>query len=293
MVYGGRIGSLANPDVIWAGIGNQVVYREHLGDPLQAVSGYHGDYVQTIVADPQNYRHIIVVDGSSQVWTSFDAGHTFLNITANLAQLTPFVTTIELVSTGAAPQDKMLVAGGLNGVFAIGPNSTWAQPWYRLGDNLPHVLVQDLHYDANANLLLVGTLGRGAWTLSDPLGAGNAVSGQLLAGTVAVFAVPATAPGVTLGATAVPSPTVAGLPGSLTGTADIPSGNPASQQQGPIAIPSAGPTPTRLSDHLSISVHQDRHTWIESTRPKSTVPTATALDAVFASPIGDDEFSPV
>jgi hypothetical protein len=175
MVYGGRIGSVANPDVIWAGIGNQVVYREHLGDPLQAVSGYHGDYVQTIVADPNNYRHIFVVDGSSQVWASLDAGHTFLNITANLAKLTPFVTTLELVSTGPVLQDKMLVAGGLNGVFAIGADSSWRHPWYRLGDNLPHALVQDLHYDANDHLLLAGTLGRGAWTLSDP--SAGAVSG--------------------------------------------------------------------------------------------------------------------
>jgi hypothetical protein len=170
MVYGGRIGSLANPDVIWAGIGNQVVYREYLGDPLQAVSGYHGDYVQTIVADPQNYRHIFVVDGSSQVWASFDAGRTFLNITANLTQLTPFVTTIEVVSTGPGLQDQMLVAGGLNGVFALGPASFGQQPWYRLGDNLPHAVVQDLHYYPHDHLLLAGTLGRGAWSLTIPFG---------------------------------------------------------------------------------------------------------------------------
>jgi hypothetical protein len=170
MVYGGRLGRVANPDVIWAGIGNQVVYREHQGDPLQAVSGYHGDYVQTIVADPQNYRHVFVVDGSSQVWASFDAGKTFLNITANLSQLTPFVTTIELVSTGPALQDKMLVAGGANGVFALGPDSSLLHPWYRLGDNLPHAVVLDLHYNANDRLLLAGTLGRGAWTLRNPFG---------------------------------------------------------------------------------------------------------------------------
>ena len=35
LVYGGHAGTSANPDVIWAGVGNQIVYREHLGDPLQ------------------------------------------------------------------------------------------------------------------------------------------------------------------------------------------------------------------------------------------------------------------
>jgi hypothetical protein len=204
MVYGGHLGNVANPDVIWAGIGNQVVYREHLGDPLQAVSGYHGDYVQTIVADPQNYRHIFVVDGSSQVWASFDAGHTFLNITANLTQLTPFVTTIELVNTGPALQDRMLLAGGLNGVFAISPDSSWQHPWYRLGANLPHAVVLDLHYDAKDDLLLAGTLGRGAWTLSNPLG----VQG---AGGLAALSIPATSlttfsqPTASLSASAVPN----------------------------------------------------------------------------------------
>jgi hypothetical protein len=169
MVYGGHLGAVANPDVIWAGIGNQVVYREHAGDPLRAVSGYQGDYVETIVADPQNYQHIFVVDGSSQVWASSDAGLTFQNITANLTpQLTPLATTIELVSTGPNPQNEVLVAGTLNGIFARNPNSSGPNPWHVLGDNLPHALVLDLHYNADDHLLLAGTLGRGAWTLKNP-----------------------------------------------------------------------------------------------------------------------------
>jgi hypothetical protein len=169
MAYGGHLGGVGNPDVIWAGIGNQVVYREHLGDPLQAVPGYQGDYVETIAVDPQNYRHIFVVDGSSQVWTSNDAGQSFQNITANLTQLTPFATTLEFISTGPAPRDQMLVAGGLNGVFALGLHSTPQNPWYRLGVNLPNAIVLDLRYNAQDNLLLAGTNGRGAWTLNDPL----------------------------------------------------------------------------------------------------------------------------
>jgi hypothetical protein len=242
MVYGGHLGSVANPDVIWAGIGNQVVYREHRGDPLQAVSGYHGDFVQTVVADPQNYRHIFVVDESSQVWASLDAGHTFLNITANLTQLTPFVTTIELVSTGPALQDKMLVAGGLNGVFALGPTSSGQQPWYRLGDNLPNALVQDLHYDAKAHLLLAGTLGRGAWTLSGSFSgaaSGVATSGPNQTGSVA---------GVSAGnapAVMVSGGTGNTLPQSLTAPDSGIRGGPArgtatnTSQAGPFAVSSS------------------------------------------------------
>jgi hypothetical protein len=177
MVYGGCLGGAANADVIWAGIGTQVVYREHLGSPLQVVTGYHGDFVETIVADPQNYRHIFVVDGSAQVWDSFDAGQTFQNITTNLAQLTPFVPTIELVSTGPNPLNEMLVAGGTNGVFAMSLNGSGANPWQQLGNKLPHAFVLDLHYNANDHLLLAGTLGRGAWTLKNPFGDGNSGDG--------------------------------------------------------------------------------------------------------------------
>jgi hypothetical protein len=187
MVYGGQLGGVANPDVIWAGIGNQVVYREHLGSPLHVVSGYHGDFVQTIVADPQNYQHVFVVDGSAQVWDSFDAGQTFQNITTNLTQLTPFVATIELVSTGQSPQNEMLVAGGTNGVFAMNLNSSGGNPWQQLGNNLPHAFVLDLHYNTNDHLLLAGTLGRGAWTLKNPFGDTdwrNGVGGALPAASI-------------------------------------------------------------------------------------------------------------
>jgi hypothetical protein len=173
MVYGGHLNGAGNADVIWAGIGNQVVYREHLGDSLQPVPGYQGDFVETIAVDPQNYQHIFVVDGSSQVWTSNDAGQSFQNITANLTQLTPFATTLEFVSTGPKAKDQMLVAGGLNGVFALGPHSTEEHPWYRLGKNLPNAIVLDLRYNAQDNLLLAGTNGRGAWTITDPLHAAS------------------------------------------------------------------------------------------------------------------------
>jgi hypothetical protein len=178
MVYGGRLDGVGNPDVIWAGVGNQIVYREHLGDPLQVVSGYHGDFVETIVADPQNYRHIFAVDLSNQVWASFDAGQTFRNVTANLSQLTPIVATINVIRTGPSAADLHLVAGAANGVFALGPPAGEQQGWYRLGDNLPHALVMDLRYSAQDNLLLAGTLGRGAWTLPNPFGADDSKGGQ-------------------------------------------------------------------------------------------------------------------
>jgi hypothetical protein len=190
MVYGGRLNGVANPGVIWAGTGTQIVYREHQGDPLQVVPGYHGNWVETIVADPQNYQHAFVVDTSGQVWDSSDAGQSFQNITANLSQLTPLATTLELVTTGRDPQDEMLVAGGLNGVFAMNLNNSGGNPWYQLGTSLPHAVVLDLHYSAGGHLLLAGTLGRGAWTLKNPFGDTDSSDGNG-GGNGAAWSIPA------------------------------------------------------------------------------------------------------
>ena len=143
----------------------------HRNTSPEVVSGYHGDFVETIVADPLNYRHIFVVDTSSQVWASSDAGQTFQIITANLVQLAGYVLTLEVVRRGPWPADVTLVAGGLNGVFAVPSPGSASQPWSQLGNNLPHVMVDDLHYYPNSHLLLAGTQGRGAWTLSNPFGA--------------------------------------------------------------------------------------------------------------------------
>jgi hypothetical protein len=173
LVYGGHLGAVANPDVIWAGVGDQIVYREHLGDPLQAVKGYRGGLVETIVADPQNYRHLFVCDDSNQVWYSADAGHSFRNLTADLPQVGGIVLTLEVARTGPLPTDVALVAGALNGVFARDLAGSGPHVWHRLGNNLPNVMVDDLHYYPEQRLLLAGTLGRGAWTLTNPFDRGD------------------------------------------------------------------------------------------------------------------------
>jgi hypothetical protein len=170
LVYGGRLGGVANPDVIWAGVGDQIVYRERLGDPLQAVKGYHGGMVETIVADPQDYRHVFVCDDSNQVWSSSDAGHSFRNLTANLPQLGGIVLTVEVARTGPQPTDLTLVAGCLNGAYARDATGGGSHAWRRLGDDLPNAMALDLHYYPAQGLLLAGTLGRGVWTLTDPFG---------------------------------------------------------------------------------------------------------------------------
>src|SRR5262249_52431425 len=60
---------------------------------------------------------------------------------------------------------------------------------------LPHALTLDLHYDYTDNVLLAGTLGRGAWTLSNPFSSGGSllatsVSRQASAGSLDLLRTP-------------------------------------------------------------------------------------------------------
>src|SRR5262249_10268555 len=52
-----------------------------------AVLSYPGSGILGLVIDPQNYRHVFVLDTNSRVWGSFDEGASWIELTANLAAL--------------------------------------------------------------------------------------------------------------------------------------------------------------------------------------------------------------
>ena len=64
--------------------------------------------------------------------------------------------------TNSAASDKIFVSGQ-SGVFAMLTNDRGV--WSEFGLELPNALVRDLDYDAADDVLVVGTLGRGAWLL--------------------------------------------------------------------------------------------------------------------------------
>ena len=57
-----------------------------------------------------------------------------------------------------------LVVGTSRGVYLSFEDSFGS--WFELGTNLPNAPVWDLDYDATDDVLVAGTLGRGAWTLT-------------------------------------------------------------------------------------------------------------------------------
>jgi photosystem II stability/assembly factor-like uncharacterized protein len=206
MAYGGRLGGVANPDVFYVGAGASILHRVHLGDPITTLSAYPGGNVMNLAVDPQDYRRLYVVDQQGRVWASADEGATWSDLTANLPQLTDDYVgrTIAIFSSPSA-RDDVLIVGAQGGVFAmVGPGQVGAR-WAALGDGLPHALVLDLHYDYTDNVLVAGTLGRGAWALSNPFAQElNAPQAAALTGQSGAAAGPA-ATGSVSGALAAPA----------------------------------------------------------------------------------------
>jgi Ca2+-binding RTX toxin-like protein len=68
----------------------------------------------------------------------------------------------------ATVSDDVILVGGLGGVFRRRlADPAGSNPWSEYGRGLPNVLVSDIEYDPKSDTLAAGTLGRGAWTVSN------------------------------------------------------------------------------------------------------------------------------
>src|SRR5207244_4044321 len=113
------------------------------------------------------WQRAYVVDRVGRVWMTTDAGATpFVDVTGNLGALSSDVRSVEVVPGTSAPGDETVILGGAGGVFrSLGTPSGGSTQWALFGANIPNTLVTDLDYDATDDVLVAGTLGRGAWTM--------------------------------------------------------------------------------------------------------------------------------
>jgi ligand-binding sensor domain-containing protein len=97
------------------------------------------------------------------VFRTTNQGASWTDITGNLAQLgAGDFNTIVYISSS----NDMLLVGTNAGVF-VSFSSSGFTSWSELGVGLPNVLVADLDYDVADDVLVAGTLGRGAWTIGN------------------------------------------------------------------------------------------------------------------------------
>jgi hypothetical protein len=156
-------GAAGNADMLYVGSGNKVFIRTAARPaPLVASPAYPGTKeVVGIAIDPNDPMTAFVID-PTKVYRTTDAGASWTDLTGNLESFEPGVLRTVAYAPGLG--DGTLMVGTNAGVFAI--SSPGFSAWQRLGSGLPSVPVFRLQYSAAGNLLLAGTLGRGAWTLS-------------------------------------------------------------------------------------------------------------------------------
>jgi hypothetical protein len=168
MAYGGRSGGVDNQDVLYVGSGTAVFLRTTVGAALAPTAALPagGGTVRDVVLDTDDWRIAFAID-SNQVFRTTDAGASWTDITGNLMQrgAGDFNTT-EFVA-GAAPNDNDLLLVGTNAGVFVSFSSSGFTIWNKLGTGLPNALVADLDYNVADDVLLAGTLGRGAWTITN------------------------------------------------------------------------------------------------------------------------------
>lgn len=155
-------GHVNNPDLIVVGSGARVFMRTTAGGSLTATSAaFATGAVVDVVLDPADENNIYAIS-TTNVYQSTDAGANWTDITGDLDEQAGNYRSLEYVS--GVTYDRLLV-GTNAGVFLTSTANLGT--WYEVGTNLPNVPVWDLDYDVADDVLLAGTLGRGAWTLAN------------------------------------------------------------------------------------------------------------------------------
>jgi hypothetical protein len=163
MVYGGFQGGIANADLIYAASGSNVLKQTASGGGFTSTSP-GGSTIRGVTDNPTNWATVFAID-DNQIFASTNAGGIWADVTANLTAISAAdFRSIEYVH---GLVDDALVVGTSSGVFYARTSQLGgAASWSKFGGNMPDVIVYDLEYDAADNVLVAGTMGRGAWLVN-------------------------------------------------------------------------------------------------------------------------------
>ncbi|WP_395794584.1 hypothetical protein [Aquimonas sp.] len=154
-------GVVDNPSFILIGAGTGVHLRTEAEGAFTQVATLPATVVDVSV-DVSAPESLFAITQTTVHYSS-DGGAGFGLITGNLVS---GFSPGRLRSMEFTPgTDNALVVAANRGVYVAYESSGFSQ-WTQLGSGLPNAVVFELEYDHNDRLLLAGTLGRGAWTLS-------------------------------------------------------------------------------------------------------------------------------
>jgi hypothetical protein len=160
-------GGVGNPDLLVVGSGDRVFIRTAAHPaPLTQNATYPGTgtgrTVRDTVIDPANAGAIYLTN-LTQVFQTLDGGATWTDVSGNIQSFAPIaLRAIEYIPRGA---NDALVVSTFNGIY-VSYEADGFDVWSPLGTGFPNVPILDLQYDAENNVLVAGTLGRGTWKLN-------------------------------------------------------------------------------------------------------------------------------
>lgn len=156
--YGGFKDGVANEDVFYVGFGRDVAVRTDDSGTVNVTSPGSGT-IRDVIMNPNDWENAFAID-NNQVFQTNDAGQNWIDITGDLMSMAGrILQTVEYIPGSVGG----LLVGGALGTFVM--QFDRVGEWTEVATNLPNVLVYDLIYNQTDDVLVAGTLGRGAWTL--------------------------------------------------------------------------------------------------------------------------------
>lgn len=166
LYYGGSPGNDGTSDNLFVRTGAVLTPASEATNYPGRDSGNPSGRIQDIAIDPDDATHAFVVD-IDQVFRTTDAGATAGNWSDVTGNLTTFATgNFNVVVYVANASGDGVVVGTDAGVYRARADQSFST-WDQLGTGLPNALVYDMQYDAADDVLLVGTMGRGSWLLTN------------------------------------------------------------------------------------------------------------------------------
>ena len=165
-------GTVDNPNVLVASSTSGLwLSTTAATNSLVQLPAYSGNPATGIVFDTRSQNRFYVADNSNLYGTQ-DQGSTIQSLTGNLPGNFIRPTALEFISNNGV---NALVVGGLNNqvnaqspiVVADSDSSGTLSNWRLFGAGLPNVPVGALAYNPTADVLAVGSFGRGNWILYD------------------------------------------------------------------------------------------------------------------------------
>ena len=161
IAYGGYQSGVPNVDVLYFGSDAEVYVRTAAAPAAPVTTCWSYGFVRDLVLDPDDWSTAYVL-ANHTVREMTGSGTTCTDIGGDLYGFTNRrMNRIEYIEGSPG---RIVVSGNFDGVTDVKVmDVTVPGSWTSLGPGLPGTLLYELDYDAADDVLVAGTMGRGAW----------------------------------------------------------------------------------------------------------------------------------